>query len=89
MVAPNCLPWENLIPYFSEITGLSASEPWSPKSSRTVFIVDNAIQQDLTGRLIHIHDKKYTVQETDPIVLLPIKPVLQSNTIEEIKYEDL
>ena len=38
-----------------------SKELQAPLIGGTVFMVDNAIQQDLTGRLIHIHDKKYTV----------------------------
>ena len=45
----------------------------------TVFLVDNKMEQDLTRKLIHIHDRKVTVQETNPISLMPIQPMLQSS----------
>ena len=35
------------------------------------------MEQDLNRRLIHLHNRKVTVQETNPISLLPIQPVLQ------------
>ena len=37
------------------------------------------MEQDLNRRIIHIHNKKVTVQETNPYTLLPIQPVLQLN----------
>ena len=45
----------------------------------TVFLVDNKMEQDLSRKLIHIHDRKVTVQETNPISLMPIQPMLQSS----------
>ena len=49
----------------------------APLIGGTVFMVDNFMEQDLNRRLLHIHNRKITVQETDPISLLPIKPLLQ------------
>ena len=43
----------------------------------TVFLTDNFMEQDLNRKLIHIHNRKVTVQETNPMTLLPIQPVLQ------------
>ena len=37
----------------------------SPIIGGTVFMTDNKIQQDLSRRLIHIHDKQITVPETN------------------------
>ena len=45
----------------------------------TVFLVDNKMEQDLNRKLIHIHDKKVTVQETNPFSIMPIQPLLQSS----------
>ena len=54
-----------------------AKELQEPLIGGTVFMIDNNIEQDLSRKLIHIHDKKYTVQETSPLSLLPIKPIVQ------------
>ena len=43
----------------------------------TVFMVDNFMEQDLNRRLIHLHNRKVTVQETNPVSLMPIQPMLQ------------
>ena len=48
----------------------------------TVFLVDNYMEQDLNRKLIHIHNRKVTVQETNPITLMPIQAVLQSGCPE-------
>ena len=41
----------------------------------TVFLVDNQIEQNLFKKVIHIHDRRYTVQQTDPTALLPIQSI--------------
>ena len=51
----------------------------SPIIGGTVFMTDNKIQQDLSRRLIHIHDKQITVPETNELSLLPIHPTMKQN----------
>ena len=41
----------------------------------TVFLKDNKMEQNLFKLVIHIHDRRITVPETDPITLLPIQAV--------------
>ena len=48
----------------------------------TVFLVDNYMEQDLNRKLIHIHNRKVTVQETNPISIMPIQPMLQTSCPE-------
>ena len=57
---------------------LVTKELQSPFIGGTVFLVDNFMEQDLNRKLIHIHNRKVTVQETNPITLMPIQAVLQS-----------
>ena len=42
-------------------------------------MVDNKMEQDLNRKLIHIHNRKVTVQETNPFSIMPIQPMLQSS----------
>ena len=42
-------------------------------------MVDNKMEQDLNRKLIHIHNRKVTVQETNPFSILPIQSMLQSS----------
>ena len=57
---------------------LVTKELQSPFIGGTVFLVDNFMEQDLNRKLIHIHNRKVTVQETNPITVMPIQAVLQS-----------
>ena len=61
--------------------GLVTKELQSAFIGGTVFLTDNFMEQDLNRRLIHIHDRKVTVQETNPNSLLPIQPVLRRNKV--------
>jgi hypothetical protein len=47
----------------------------SPILGGTVFLKDNKMEQNLFKQVIHIHDRRITVPETDPISLLPIQAV--------------
>merc|ERR1711954_571197 len=41
-------------------------------------MVDNNIQQDLSKGVIHLHNRKYTVEETNCHSILPIIPNLKN-----------
>ena len=47
----------------------------SPIIAGTVFLKDNKVEQNLCKQVIHIHDRKITVPETNPSTLLPILEV--------------
>ena len=50
----------------------------SPIIGGTVFLKDNKMEQNLCKQVIHIHDRKITVPETNPTTLLPILEVNKS-----------
>ena len=50
----------------------------APYIGGTVFMVDNNIQQDLSKGVIHLHNRKYTVEETNCHSILPIIPNLKN-----------
>ena len=55
----------------------------SPLLGGTVFMVDNEIEQNLFKKVIHIHDRKITVQQTDPMSLLPIQSISSDQSLSE------
>ena len=61
---------------------LVTRELQSPFIGGTVFLVDNYMEQDLNRKLIHIHNRKVTVQETNPISIMPIQPMLRAGCQE-------
>ena len=46
----------------------------SPLIGGTVFMMDNKVEQDISRGIIHINDKQFTVQETNPLSVMPITP---------------
>ena len=48
----------------------------SPFIGGTLFMKENSIEQDHVRNVIHLHDKKVTVQPTDPVALLPTAPLV-------------
>ena len=54
----------------------------SPIIGGTVFMKDNEIEQNLSKKTISVHGGQHTVQETNPLSILPIEPIVQNETLE-------
>ena len=54
----------------------------SPFIGGTPFLKDNGIEQDLVRNVIHVNNRKVTVQPTDPISLIPKAPILGEQDIK-------
>ena len=52
----------------------------SPFIGGTLFLRQNGVEQDLVKNIIHIHQRQFTVQPTDPVSLLPTAPILNNTT---------
>ena len=50
----------------------------SPVIGGTVFIRDNGVEQDFVKNVIHVHNRRHTVQPTDPVSILPSAPIFST-----------
>ena len=53
----------------------------SPFIGGTQFLKDNGIEQDFRRNVIHLDDRKVTVQPTDPVSLLPTAPIVAAQKV--------
>ena len=60
-------------------SAIVAKQLSSPFIGGTVFLKENGIEQDFNKNVIHIFNRQFTVQPTDPLALLPTAPILGSS----------
>ena len=56
----------------------------SPFIGGTLFIKENGIEQDFSKNVIHLHNRRISIQPTHPVSVLPSQPIMSNIQVPEL-----